>query len=205
MFIKRLFDLCCAALGLLLLFPLLAMLAALIRIFLGVPVIFRQQRTGLQGRPFTLYKFRSMTDARDLAGELLPDAHRLTRFGRLLRKSSLDELPELFNVLKGDMSLVGPRPLLMRYKPFFTERERRRFSVLPGITGWAQINGRNSTSWDKRLEDDAWYVDHRSFRLDMTILYRTFFCVLTGKGLEVDATAVMRDLDEERAQRRLPS
>lgn len=205
MSIKRLFDLCCAALGLLLLFPVIGALAALIRVFLGAPVIFRQQRVGLQGRPFTLYKFRSMTDARDCTGAPLPDAQRLTRFGRLLRKSSLDELPGLINVLKGDMSLVGPRPLLMRYTPFFTERERRRFSVLPGITGWAQINGRNLTSWDRRLEDDVWYVEHQSFWLDLTILYKTVHCVLTGKGVEADTASVMRDLDEERAQRGLPS
>lgn len=195
---KRLFDIVAASCGLLALMPLLALLALSIRIFLGTPIIFRQKRPGLHGRPFILCKFRSMTDERDASGKLLPDAQRLTGFGRFLRKSSLDELPELYNVLKGEMSLVGPRPLLVRYTPYFTEQELRRFSVRPGITGWAQINGRNHASWDKRLGDDIWYVEHQSMLLDVRILFTTIAKVLKREGVAADATVVMLDLDEER-------
>lgn len=195
---KRLFDLVAASLGLITLIPVFAVLALLIRVFLGSPVIFRQVRPGLHARPFTLYKFRSMTDTRDKAGKLLSDTQRLTPFGRLLRATSLDELPELYNVLKGEMSLVGPRPLLVRYTPYFTVNEMRRFSVRPGITGWAQINGRNEASWDRRLEDDIWYVDNRSLWLDLKILGMTVAKVLKRDGVAADPAAIMLDLDEER-------
>lgn len=196
---KRLFDLCFAALALLALSPVLALVALLVRIRLGAPVIFRQQRPGQGGQPFTLYKFRSMTNARDAQGNLLPDARRLTRFGRFLRRSSLDELPELINVLRGDMSLVGPRPLLLRYLPYFTERERLRLQVRPGITGWAQIHGRNNATWSERLARDVWYVENRGMLLDLTILARTVASVLRSEGVVVDAGSRMRDLDVERA------
>jgi lipopolysaccharide/colanic/teichoic acid biosynthesis glycosyltransferase len=195
---KRLFDLVAASLGLIMLMPVFVVLALLIRVFLGSPVIFRQVRPGRHARPFTLYKFRSMTDKRDDAGRLLPDTQRLTSFGRLLRATSLDELPELYNVLKGEMSLVGPRPLLVRYTPYFTANEMRRFSVLPGITGWAQIRGRNDASWDQRLGDDIWYVDNRSLWLDLKILGMTVAKVLKRDGVAADPSAVMLDLDEER-------
>lgn len=195
---KRLFDLVAASLGLIVLLPVLAILAVLVRIFLGSPVIFRQQRPGLRAVPFTLYKFRTMNDRRDASGKLLPDALRLTGFGRFLRSASLDELPELYNVVRGEMSLVGPRPLLVRYTPYFTEEEMRRFSVPPGITGWAQINGRNHASWDKRLSDDIWYVDHRSLWLDIRILAMTVAKVVKRDGVAADTASVMLDLDEER-------
>lgn len=167
-----------AATGLLLCAPILAVIALLVRLKLGSTVLFRQQRPGLHGKPFTLYKFRTMTNARDANGNLLPDADRLTNFGRFLRRTSLDELPELINVLKGDMSLVGPRPLLIRYLPYYTERERKRFEVKPGITGLAQISGRNHLLWDKRLELDVQYVEQQSLLLDIQILLRTVIKVL---------------------------
>lgn len=198
MFVKRLFDICAAGLALLALTPLLLLIALLVRINLGAPVFFRQRRPGREGKPFTLIKFRSMTDARDAAGRLLPDTCRLTRFGNFLRRSSLDELPELVNVLRGEMSLVGPRPLLMRYTRYFTRRERIRLLVPPGITGWAQIHGRNRTSWNARLARDVWYVEHRSMYLDLLILLRTARLVLRGKGVVTDPRAVMLNLDEER-------
>ncbi|GIZ51611.1 sugar transferase [Noviherbaspirillum aridicola] len=196
--LKRLFDVVAASLALLMLAPLLALLALLVRLDLGAPVLFRQQRPGRDGKPFTMVKFRSMTDARDERGRLLPDGERLTRFGVFLRRSSLDELPELFNVVRGEMSLVGPRPLLMRYTRYFTERERLRLAVRPGITGWAQINGRNETAWDVRLALDVWYVEHRSMRLDLAILLRTLALVLRRQGVVADAGSVMRNLDDER-------
>lgn len=178
--------------------PLLLILALLVRVNLGAPVLFRQHRPGRHGVPFTLIKFRSMTDARDTEGRLLPDAARLTRFGIFLRRSSLDELPELFNVLRGDMSLVGPRPLLMRYTRYFTAREKLRLSVPPGITGWAQIHGRNEAGWTARLARDVWYVEHRSLRLDLYIMLRTVILVLRGTGVVADTSSVMRNLDDER-------
>jgi sugar transferase EpsL len=199
---KRLFDLIVTIFGLLLIWPLLLVLALLVHIKLGTPKIFRQQRPGLHGEPFMMYKFRTMTDERDSSGQLLPDADRLTPFGRFLRSSSLDELPELINVLKGEMSLVGPRPLLMRYLPYYTSRERLRFTVLPGITGWAQINGRNEISWDKRLNYDVWYVENKSFWLDLKILFSTFVKVLEKKGVVVDAQSIMLNLDDERSDRK---
>jgi sugar transferase EpsL len=196
---KRLFDLALTVPALILIFPVLALLCVLIYYKLGSPVLFHQTRLGLNGKPFVLHKFRTMTAARDDRGELLPDSERLTSLGRLLRAVSLDELPELINVVCGEMSLVGPRPLLMRYKPYFNQRERQRFSVLPGITGWAQIHGRNEASWDQRLEYDAWYVEHQSLWLDAKILALTSSKVFTRRGVVVDPHSSMRDLDEERA------
>lgn len=197
---KRLFDIVVAALMLLLLSPVFLVIALMVWITMGSPILFRQVRPGLNGQPFTLYKFRTMTDARDEYGRLLPDTQRLTKLGRFLRSTSLDELPELLNVLKGDMSLVGPRPLLMKYMPYFTQRERIRFSVRPGITGLAQVNGRNKLSWNERLELDVQYVEQWSFKLDLQILWRTVWCVLGRSGVEVDPRATMLDLDEERRE-----
>ncbi len=180
---KRLFDVVAAALGLLVLSPLLLVLVVLIRLDLGTPVFFRQTRPGLHGRPFRLVKFRTMTDARDAAGNLLHDRERTTRLGRFLRSSSLDELPELWNVLRGDMSLVGPRPLLMKYLPLYTPTQARRHEVRPGLTGWAQVNGRNAIGWEERFRLDVWYVDHRSFSLDLKIILLTLVRVLARKGI----------------------
>ncbi|MCF7821490.1 MAG: sugar transferase [Mariprofundaceae bacterium] len=188
---KRLFDLCSAIAGLLLLWPLLLLLALLVRIKLGSPVLFRQQRPGLHGEPFYIYKFRSMTDARDEHGELLPDAERLTSFGQFLRRFSLDELPQLFNVLRGDLSLVGPRALLMEYLPLYTPEQARRHDVTPGITGWAQVNGRNAISWEEKFGYDVWYVDHRSFLLDLKILWMTLLKVLCSQGVSQSGHVTM--------------
>ncbi len=170
--------------------PLLA-LAWLIRHKLGSPVLFRQVRPGLHGRPFTMVKFRTMTDERGPDGDLLPDAQRLTAFGRFLRASSLDELPELWNVLKGEMSLVGPRPLLMEYLTLYTPEQARRHKVRPGITGWAQVNGRNAISWADKFALDVWYVDHRSLCLDVQILWRTVRKVLVRDGISAAGEATM--------------
>jgi len=180
---KRIFDVVLGASAIVILAPLLAVLALLVRVKLGTPVLFHQQRPGRYGRPFTIWKFRTMTDARDAAGRLLPDAERLTRFGKLLRSTSLDELPELLNVLRGEMSLVGPRPLLMQYLPLYSAEQRRRHDVLPGITGWAQINGRNAASWPRKFALDLWYVDHQSVWLDLKIMARTFWTVLRRDGI----------------------
>src|SRR5690625_3350935 len=198
--IKRLFDLTASTTGLLVLSPVLAGLALAVRVKLGSPVFFRQVRPGLHGRPFTMLKFRTMRDVVDDEGNLLPDSQRMTPFGSFLRSSSLDELPELWNVLRGDMSLVGPRPLLMRYLSHYTEREWRRHLVRPGITGWAQINGRNAVGWDERLELDVWYVENQSFKLDIKILLLTLARVLNQERVVVDPRTAMRDLDEERTE-----
>jgi sugar transferase EpsL len=180
---KRLLDLALTLPALVVLAPVIAVVAILVRLRLGAPVLFRQQRPGLQGRPFTLLKFRTMTDARDAAGALLPDAERLPPFGRFLRSTSLDELPELLNVIRGDMSLVGPRPLLMQYLELYSPRQMRRHDVRPGITGWAQINGRNALSWPAKFELDVWYVEHYSLWLDLRILARTLWKVLSREGI----------------------
>jgi sugar transferase EpsL len=199
---KRMFDIVASAMGLLILCPALLLLALLVRLFLGSPILFRQQRSGRNKQPFMIIKFRTMTDARDAAGNLLPDTQRLTRFGRFLRATSLDEFPELWNVLKGDMSLVGPRPLQPRYDAYYTERESLRFELLPGITGWAQINGRNDLIWDERLECDAWYVERCSLVLDLKILCLTIFKVLRRENVQADPGAVaFGDLDHERRDR----
>jgi lipopolysaccharide/colanic/teichoic acid biosynthesis glycosyltransferase len=189
--LKRLFDLLTASLALLLLaLPLLA-LAMLIRRKLGGPVLFRQVRPGLDGQLFTMIKFRTMTDARGSDGVLLPDAKRLTHFGGFLRASSLDELPELWNVLRGEMSLVGPRPLLMEYLPLYSPEQARRHEVRPGITGWAQVNGRNAISWADKFALDVWYVDHRSLWLDVRILLLTVCKVLVRDGISAAGEATM--------------
>jgi len=180
---KRLFDLVAAVSGLCVLWPILLLLALLVRIRLGSPVLFRQQRPGLNGEPFYMYKFRSMTDARDGNGELLPDAVRLTPFGRILRRFSLDELPQLYNVLRGDLSFVGPRALLMEYLPLYTAEQARRHEVKPGITGWAQVNGRNAISWEEKFRCDVWYVDHHSSLLDLKILWMTLLKVVRSEGV----------------------
>lgn len=188
---KRLFDVL-LSLGLLSMFaaPLL-LLCALVRFRLGGPVLFHQIRPGLHGEPFRMVKFRSMTDERGPDGELLPDAMRLTPFGRFLRASSLDELPELWNVLRGEMSLVGPRPLLMEYLPLYSSEQARRHEVRPGITGWAQINGRNAVSWEERFRLDVWYVDHRSLWLDLKILWLTVRKVVVREGISANGDATM--------------
>lgn len=188
---KRCFD-CFVALCLvlLLMIPLLV-LAVVVRIKLGSPVLFSQIRPGMYGQPFKMVKFRTMTDERNAAGELLPDAARLTHFGRFLRSTSLDELPELLNVLKGEMSLVGPRPLLVEYLPLYSETQRRRHEVRPGITGWAQVNGRNALGWDEKFKLDVWYVDHQSFCLDMKILMLTVKKVFVREGINATGEATM--------------
>lgn len=172
---KRLLDLVLTIPGLILVSPILAILAILVRINLGSPVFFRQLRPGFLGQPFMMYKFRSMNEARDAYGNHLPDEQRLTPFGKFLRSTSLDELPELFNVLRGEMSLVGPRPLLMQYIPRYTPEQMRRHHLLPGITGWAQVNGRNALTWEEKFRLDVWYVDHWSIWLDLKILAMTFW------------------------------
>ncbi len=188
---KRFFDLL-LSFGLLLVLALpLLLLLALVRRKLGSPVLFRQARPGLHGRPFMMFKFRTMTDERGADGELLPDAHRLTPFGRFLRATSLDELPELWNVLRGEMSLVGPRPLLMEYLPLYSPEQARRHEVRPGITGWAQVNGRNAISWDERFRLDVWYVDHRSLWLDLHILWLTLRKVIVREGISAQGEATM--------------
>jgi sugar transferase EpsL len=181
--VKRTFDLFVSGLALVILFPVLAVTAISVRVFLGKPVLFRQTRPGLHGTVFEMVKIRTMTDARDATGALLPDAMRLTRFGRFMRSSSLDELPELWNVLKGDMSLVGPRPLLVEYLDRYTPLQRRRHDVRPGITGWAQVKGRNALSWDEKFAFDLWYVDNRSFVLDLKIIAMTVWKLLAREGI----------------------
>ncbi|WP_371414676.1 sugar transferase [Chlorobaculum sp. 24CR] len=171
--------------------PILLILALLVRILHGSPVMFSQMRPGLHGKAFTIYKFRTMTNARDVAGNLLPDRERLSSFGKFLRTTSLDELPELINVLKGDMSLVGPRPLLMEYLPRYSPEQSRRHEVKPGITGWAQINGRNAISWNEKFRYDVWYVDNRSIWLDIKILVRTMKNVVMRKGINHNSTETM--------------
>ncbi len=188
---KRLFDLL-LSIGLVLALALpLLLLWALVRRKLGSPVLFRQVRPGLHGRPFMMVKFRTMTDERGADGELLPDARRLTSFGRFLRATSLDELPELWNVLRGEMSLVGPRPLLMEYLPLYSPEQARRHEVRPGITGWAQVNGRNALSWEGRFKLDVWYVDHRSLWLDLRILWLTMRKVIVREGISAQGEATM--------------
>lgn len=182
---KRIFDLVVTILALIVLSPLLAIVACLVRIQLGTPVLFRQARPGWREKPFILFKFRTMTEMKDDDGKPLPDAQRLTRLGAFLRKTSIDELPELINVLRGNMSLVGPRPLFMGYLPYYTNRERLRHAVRPGITGLSQISGRNYLQWDERLEMDVKYVENISFPQDVKIIFRTFFQVLKAKDVAV--------------------
>lgn len=186
-------DLLVALPAVVLLAPLIVAIAAAIRLQLGKPVMFRQLRPGKDGRPFTLLKFRTMTAACDARGNLLPDGQRITRLGAFLRSASLDELPQLWNVVRGDMSLVGPRPLLMEYLPRYTPQQARRHQVLPGITGWAQVSGRNALSWEEKFELDTWYVDHWSLALDMTILWQTGWRVITREGISQQGHATMEE------------
>lgn len=188
---KRAFDIVLIVLTAPLWVPVLAVVALLVRWRLGSPVFFRQLRPGLHGKPFRMVKFRSMTDARDAAGQLLPDEQRLPAFGRLLRSTSLDELPELWNVLKGDMSLVGPRPLLMDYLPLYSPEQARRHEVRPGVTGWAQVNGRNAISWPDKFALDVWYVDNRSLWLDVRIIGMTLATVMKRRGVNKDNYATV--------------
>ena len=189
--IKRVVDIVGASVGIILFAPVMLVVVLLVLLTMGRPVLFRQQRPGLRGKPFTLYKFRTMRDARTPSGELLPDALRLTKFGRWLRSTSLDELPELFNVLKGEMSLVGPRPLLMEYLPRYSPEQARRHEVKPGITGWAQVNGRNALSWEEKFRLDVWYVDHWNLWLDVKILLLTIWKVLKREGISAEGSATM--------------
>ncbi len=189
--VKRLMDIVASSTALVLLLPLIALIAAAVRLRLGSPVLFRQQRPGLQGRQFTLVKFRTMVDAHAPDGRPLPDAERLPPFGRWLRSTSLDELPELWNVLRGDMSLVGPRPLLMHYLPLYSEEQARRHEVRPGLTGWAQINGRNALSWEEKFALDVWYVDNWSVWLDIRILAVSFVQVFGRRGISAEGSATM--------------
>ena len=180
---KRIFDLVAASIGLIVLSPLILLIAVLVSIFIGTPILFLQQRPGYKTRPFYIYKFRTMTDARDSGGNLLPDSDRLTPFGKFLRSLSLDELPELYNILRGEISVVGPRPLLMEYLPLYSPEQLRRHDVYPGLTGWAQINGRNAIDWPTRFALDVWYVDHRSFWLDIRIILETIWKVIKRENV----------------------
>jgi sugar transferase EpsL len=199
---KRVLDVVLSTIGLAVLAPLFAVIAWRVRREFGPPVLFRQRRPGLHGEVFTLYKFRTMSDERGPDGDLLPDEQRLTRFGRFLRSSSLDELPELWNVLKGDMSLVGPRPLLVEYLDLYTPEQARRHEVRPGITGWSQVNGRNDQPWSEKLALDVWYVDHRSLWLDLRILLRTLWVMVSRQGVSLTghATTVRFTGDEEQGR-----
>lgn len=188
---KRVLDFLFSFCLLLVVFPVMLIVALLIRIKLGAPVIFQQVRPGLHGKPFRMVKFRTMLDAVDEDGNVLPDTDRLTSFGKFLRSTSLDELPELWNVLRGDMSLVGPRPLLMEYLPLYTPEQFRRHEVRPGVTGWAQINGRNALSWPEKFKLDVWYVDNQSFWLDMKIIFRTVKKVIIRDGISAEGEATM--------------
>lgn len=201
--LKRAFDIAVAGLGLIVASPVLLIVFLFVRARLGAPAIFSQDRPGLHGRIFRIHKFRTLTNERDAKGELLPDAARMTPFGRALRATSLDELPELWNVLKGDMSLVGPRPLLVQYLPLYSPEQARRHDVRPGITGWAQINGRNATSWEERFRLDVWYVDHRSLKLDLNILAATVAKVVKREGISAEGAATMPPFtgSDERATR----
>jgi lipopolysaccharide/colanic/teichoic acid biosynthesis glycosyltransferase len=186
---KRIFDVIVSSIALVLLSPILMLVAGVAYFKLGKPVLFRQIRPGRNGRPFRMIKFRTMRNAADAQGRPLPDAERLTPFGRLLRSTSLDELPELWNVFKGDMSLVGPRPLLMEYLPHYDARQARRHQVRPGITGWAQVNGRNAITWEEKFELDVWYVDHHSLWLDIKIIFMTIKKVLVRDGINAEGEA----------------
>lgn len=186
---KRLFDLIASALALIVLSPVLGLTALLVRIQLGGPILFRQQRPGYKGRPFHIFKFRTMIDRFAPDGSLLPDSERLTRFGRALRSTSLDELPELFNILRGEMSVVGPRPLLMEYLPLYSAEQARRHDMPPGLTGWAQVHGRNALSWQDKFRLDVWYVDHWSFWLDLKIIFLTLVKVFQREGISQEGQA----------------
>lgn len=193
---KRFFDFFAALFGLILLMPVFLIVSILVAIKLGRPVFFTQIRPGLDKKPFKMIKFRTMTNEKADNGELLPNEKRMTKFGSFLRSASLDELPELINVLKGDMSLVGPRPLLTDYLPYFSDRQMKRHEVRPGITGWAQVNGRNAIGWDKKLEYDVWYVENQSFWVDLKILFMTFLKVFKREGISHEGHVGMPRFDE---------
>jgi len=199
-YFKRVFDFVCSLLALIVLSPVLLITALLVRVKLGTPVIFKQKRPGLNEKIFTLYKFRTMTDQKDEQGNLLPDEVRLTKFGKMLRSTSLDELPELWNILKGDMSVVGPRPLLVRYLPYYTDKEKHRHDVRPGLTGLAQVNGRNLLKWDDRLALDVEYCITCSFMRDLLIILKTLQKVLQRNGIAVGKEHLLSDLDVERGK-----
>jgi sugar transferase EpsL len=190
-FSKRLFDFTFSFLALVILSPIIFVTAILVGIFIGSPILFKQQRPGHKGRPFSIYKFRSMTNRFTRDGSLLPDNERLTRFGRLLRSLSLDELPELFNILRGEMSFVGPRPLLMEYLPLYSPEQARRHDVVPGLTGWAQVYGRNAIDWPTRFKMDVWYVDNWSFWLDIKIIFLTVWKVITREGVNQEGQSTV--------------
>ena len=192
-YIKRLLDFILSLIAIIILSPILLIVAILVRIKIGSPVIFKQKRPGLHERIFTLYKFRTMTDQKDEQGNLLPDEIRLTKFGRLLRSTSLDELPELFNILKGDMSVVGPRPLLVRYLPLYNEHQKHRHDVRPGFTGWAQCNGRNAISWEEKFDLDVYYIRHVSFLLDLKVIFKTIKIVLFREGISSNTSVTMEE------------
>ena len=189
--LKRLFDILLATVLLVLFSPFYIVVSVLILLKMGRPILFRQRRPGLGGKVFGIYKFRTMTNDTDSNGELLPDEQRLLGLGKTIRSLSLDELPQIFNVLKGEMSFVGPRPLLIEYLPLYNERQSKRHDVKPGITGWAQVNGRNAISWEQKFEYDVWYVEHQSFLLDMKILWMTFLKVLKRSDISSDSSATM--------------
>lgn len=197
-YIKRFFDIVSSFLAIIVLSPVMVVTAVLVKIKLGSPVLFKQERPGKDEVIFTLYKFRTMTDEKDENGELLPDEIRLTEFGKFLRKTSLDELPELLNILKGDMSVIGPRPLLVPYLPYYTEREHKRHSVRPGLSGWAQVNGRNFLGWDDRLEKDVYYTENYNLLLDIKILFMTVFQVFKQENVSADADLAEPTLIEYR-------
>lgn len=199
--IKRLTDIIGSSVGLILLSPIILIVALTVRVAIGAPVLFVQQRPGLAGRPFNIIKFRTMRDATDKAGQQLPDAKRLTAAGKMLRAASLDELPELWNVLRGDMSLVGPRPLLMEYLPLYSPEQARRHDVCPGLTGWAQINGRNALSWEEKFALDVWYVDNQSWFLDLKILVLTILKVVRRDGISAAGEATMPRFTGSRASK----
>ena len=192
-YIKRLLDIILSLAALMVLSPILLITAVLVRIKLGSPVIFRQERPGRYGKIFRLYKFRSMTDDRDETGNILPDDLRLTRFGRLLRSTSLDELPELFNILRGDMSIVGPRPLLVKYLPLYNDEQKHRHDVRPGLTGWAQVHGRNLLSWEDKFRCDVWYTRNISFATDVRIVLLTVKCIFAREGISSETAATMEE------------
>lgn len=192
-YIKRPQDFCCALAAVVVLSPVMAVTSLLVRLKLGSPVIFKQERPGLNGKVFTLYKFRTMTDEKDTEGNLLPDEVRLTKFGKLLRSTSLDELPELFNILKGDMSVVGPRPLLVRYLPLYNAHQARRHEVRPGFTGYAQVHGRNAISWEEKFDLDVEYVNHVTFLGDWQIIFQTVKTVLKREGISSDTSETMEE------------
>ncbi len=190
-FTKRLFDLVFSFFALVILSPIMLAMAIFVRLFLGTPILFKQQRPGYKGRPFFIYKFRSMKDGLAKDGNPLPDSERMTRFGRLLRSLSLDELPEIFNILRGEMSFVGPRPLLMEYLPLYSPEQARRHDVVPGLTGWAQVNGRNALDWPTRFKLDVWYVDNWSFWLDVKIILMTAWKALAREGINQQGQATV--------------